>query len=113
MKPTTEDLQNAIYSSVSGVRHAQVKVLAEHIMSMFTPNNKVYIFFYCSDIMESTFYPISLHRTIKGAYYAMRKHKLDAYERWSYDRTTFGKSFHNEMFGKYEYWCVNSKEIIE
>jgi len=40
MKPTIEDLQEAIYSSVSCVRHAQVKGLAEHIMGMFTPKYK-------------------------------------------------------------------------
>jgi len=75
--------------------------------------NKVYIFFYCGDTMESSYYPISIHKTIKGAYKSMMKHKIEGYEAWFYDRTTFGKYSYNKMFGKFEDWRVSEREILE
>lgn len=74
--------------------------------------DKVYIFYYNSCIHESSAEAVSLHKTLKGAYDAMRKDKMEAYNIWFEDRLIFGKTPY-EKHARHEYWFVGSKAILE
>ena len=73
--------------------------------------NKVYLFLYNPCIWESALSTISIHYTLKSAYDAMRKHKLESYNEWYDNRIRWGKGF-RDKFGEDEYWTIKSQEIL-
>jgi hypothetical protein len=66
----------------------------------------VWAFQYTYCIYESSFETISLHKTAKGAYKAMKKHILKEYEEWRERKQMFK---HGEM----EDWRVIKIKILE
>ena len=72
--------------------------------------DKVYQFLYCDCIYESSHLTMSLHKTKKGAYQAMRKYIIKNYTDWYDERILWGKDRKSSIkFGTHENWCV--KEI--
>ena len=72
----------------------------------------VYAFEFCSCIYESGYSTMSLHRTKKGAYNAMRKYLLYEYNQWHDDRTFFGKNKRfGEKFGVHQSWGVSKIDL--
>ena len=77
--------------------------------------NQIYSFIYCPCIFESGFVTISLHRTKEGAYKAMRKHLVEAYNNWFNERLLFGvpKGSIDGKFGENERWGIKTERINE
>lgn len=73
--------------------------------------DKVWAFEYCDCVYESTFSTMSLHRTAKGAYRAMRDFILKEYESWRDSGLKYGKQRFKHGFA--EDWRVVSVEINE
>ena len=76
---------------------------------------KIYEFLYCECVWESSSASMSLHRTKKGAYMAMRKHLMQEYERWQNMRTKYGKDKISgiDKFGQHQMWHVGEQELME
>lgn len=74
----------------------------------------VYLFLYNPCIWESSFATISIHRTKKGAYQAMRKHKLKCYEEYRKREIYFKRDrFFTDKFGADESWIIEKQKIEE
>ena len=73
--------------------------------------DKVWSFQYTYCVYESDFATISLHKTAKGAYNAMKKHILNEYEEWRESGLRHGK----QMFkhGENEDWRIVAIPILE
>ncbi|MCF0059951.1 hypothetical protein MUK70_11930 [Dyadobacter chenwenxiniae] len=72
-------------------------------------SGKIYIFYYNDCIFESAPFAVSLHYTKKGAYQAMRKHRIKCYNEYM---EIFDKEFRRDWrddFGKA--WFIGEKEI--
>lgn len=69
----------------------------------------VYAFKYNSCTHESSWATISLHTTLKGAYDAMRKHKMEAYEehRMLYRR----REYRGEKMPRYQDWYIDRVQV--
>lgn len=77
---------------------------------------KVYEFRYTSCIYESDMRTISIHKTLLGAYKAMRKFLTDEYNLWYNERIMYGKyeKLSNvDKFGYAEHWDIKSTELKE
>jgi hypothetical protein len=73
--------------------------------------NKVYAFEYTSCIYESSFKTMSIHRTKKGAYKAMRNFLETEYAKWRNYNLIFGvDSF---KFGYLESWRIVEVDVLE
>jgi len=70
---------------------------------------EVFEFVYTSCIYESAFETLSLHRTKKGAYKAMREFLETEYEQWREDGIRYGKQ--HFKFGTYCAWAVRLREL--
>jgi len=77
--------------------------------------NKIYVFFYNSCIHESAPYPVSLHKSLKGAYDAMRKDKVNNYLLWYEERMVYGKRRYRyaDKHALHEDWYVGQREILD
>jgi len=53
----------------------------------------LYVFLYNDFIHESAYSTISIHTTKKGAYKALKEHKLQEYQDWYEDRMVNGKKW--------------------
>lgn len=74
--------------------------------------NHVWVFYYNSCIHESAPSAVSLHRTARGAYQAMRGALQKEYDEWQRLRTEFGKSRdYVDKFGLHQEWFVGKLEI--
>ncbi len=73
--------------------------------------DKVYSFQYTYCIYESAFATISLHKTAKGAYSAMKKHILKEYEQWREEGLRYGKQTFKH--GQYEDWRIVAIPVLE
>ena len=73
--------------------------------------DKVYSFQYTYCIYESAFATISLHKTAKGAYNAMKKHILKEYKDWREEGIRYGKQTFKH--GQYEDWRIVAIPILE
>ncbi len=73
--------------------------------------DKIWAFQYTHCIYESAFETISLHKTPKGAYNAMKKHILKEYEEWRESGLRYGKQ--NFKHGEYEDWRIIKILILE
>jgi hypothetical protein len=72
----------------------------------------VYLLLYNPCTFESAFATISIHRTKKGAYQAMRKHKLKCYEEYlKIKKATKGNRFYEHKFGEDEQWMIQKQKI--
>jgi len=69
---------------------------------------KVYGFYYCDCIYESAFALHSLHYSLKGAYRAMKEHRIKTFNDWRALPNQFRKPF-LDTFPKS--WRVRSIEI--
>lgn len=92
----------------------------EHIMFNLIKNNenekikKLWAFYYCSCIYESSYATMSLHKTKEGAKKAMKKHKKQ-------EKKKFYKMFINKeealkrglKFGQHEDWNIGEIEILD
>lgn len=73
--------------------------------------NKVYAFEYTPCIYESYFKTMSIHRTKKGAYKAMRDFLETEYTKWRNYNLIFGvNSF---KFGYLESWRIIEVDVLE
>ena len=72
----------------------------------------VYEFIYNDCIHESSYATISTHKTLKGAYNAMRKFIYGSYLEWNDERIRFGKSKGEKPFYA-ERWRINKKELLD
>jgi len=68
----------------------------------------VYCFEYCPCIYESASATMSIHMTIKGAYDAMKKHRLDTFQEWRELPNEYRKDF-KDTFAKD--WYITKKPI--
>lgn len=73
--------------------------------------DKVYSFEYTYCIYESAFATISLHKTAKGAYNAMKKYILEEYEDWRENGIRCGKQTFKH--GQYRDWRIVTMPILD
>ena len=88
--------------------------VSDLILNLFTNNNMVYEFLYCSCIHESSHATMSLHYSKEGAEKAMEDHKqkkLDEFNKLYIEISSEIYDFHLE-FGEHEDWCINAIEIL-
>jgi hypothetical protein len=73
----------------------------------------IYAFFYNSDTYDSAAFLISVHKSLRGAYNAMRKHIVADYMEWFNDGLLDGKSQwrFKPDFGKA--WFVQKIKLCE
>ena len=64
----------------------------------------IYEFLYNSCTCESAAATMSLHRTLKGAYDAMRKHRWDVCVEDRNEQIRYGKDWIMSRFHKYDDW---------
>lgn len=77
---------------------------------------KVYEFRYTSCIYESAMHTMSIHKTLQGAYKAMRQFLIEEYYRWYNERIIYGKYERLssvDKFGYAERWDINITELKE
>jgi hypothetical protein len=74
---------------------------------------KIYEFLYCSCIYESSYAPISLHRTKAGAYKAMKKHKVDTFMERYDKRYLYGKEYTKFPYDFAQGWTIGVQELCE
>lgn len=72
--------------------------------------NKVYGFYFNFDTWESAASLISLHRSLRGAYDAMRKYIVDDYNKWYNSRSITGKQEFKHEFDVG--WFIKKHEIL-
>ena len=70
---------------------------------------EVYLFMFNPCIHESASFPISIHKTKKGAYKAMNKWINDLFMDWWNDWQLYGKDY--QKFGIHEAWFIMSEEL--
>ena len=70
---------------------------------------KVYEFIYTNCIHESAMETMSVHRTKKGAYKAMRDFLETEYNGWREEGIMYGKQ--HFKFGCHEYWAIRETEL--
>lgn len=74
---------------------------------------KVYQFLHNDFVWESAAHTVSIHRTIAGAYKAMRTHRLAEYEKWRGQQTPRRYRSIGEKEGWAKWWGIVPIEIIE
>lgn len=75
---------------------------------------EVYEFLYTDNIHESAMATMSLHRTKKGAYKAMRQFLETEYVKWYDERILYGKDKNwIDKFGLHCAWAVRPIELRE
>lgn len=77
--------------------------------------NSVYEFLYNSCTCESAAETVSIHRTLKGAYKAMRKHKWDACVEHREEYLFWGSSYFpfKLNFDAWKWWGIRKVEVLE
>jgi len=68
----------------------------------------IYQVLYCYDTFESTHETLSVHRTAKGAYLAMKQHRLNIFYEWLRYSNQFRKSF-KDTYG--QSWKIRKIEL--
>lgn len=68
---------------------------------------KIYEALYCSCTHESSYATISIHKTKKGAYLAMKAHKENDY----WENFNFGRKMRKYKDSKS--WAVREKELLD
>lgn len=71
----------------------------------------VYAFEYCPDVCDSVYGIISLHKTAKGAYNAMRAHRLNVYNQWR--NSMFRKKLEGDKDTDYQLWRIRKLKLEE
>lgn len=74
---------------------------------------KVYAFLHNCCTCESAAETISLHKTLKGAYQAMRKHRLKLCVEHRETRLKFGKKYYNWKYDNFRWWGIEKVDVIE
>lgn len=78
---------------------------------------EIYEFLFTDCIYESAYATMSMHRTKKGAYQAMRKFILDGYYSWYNERIIYGKfkseRITQDKFGTHQRWTIRSTQLLE
>lgn len=69
----------------------------------------VYVFYYCPCIYESGYMAVSLHRTMKGAYLAMKEHRLNVFNEWRSKENQYRKSHLDTV---HQDWSIGKKDIL-
>lgn len=74
----------------------------------------VYEFLYNSCTCESAAATVSIHKTLKGAYNAMRKHKWDACVEHREEYLTWGKGYFTFKlnFDAWKWWGIRKVEVL-
>ena len=72
----------------------------------------IYEFRYTDCIYESGYYTISVHKTLKGAYKAMRKFLTNSYMEWYNERITYGK-YNFDSFVGTQSWKISKTKLEE
>lgn len=70
---------------------------------------EIYSFEFTSSIFESSFEVISLHKTKRGAYTAMKEFLNERYTEWRDDGILYGKQ--RFKFGTYQNWRINTIKV--
>lgn len=76
----------------------------------------VYIAYWNDCIYESVPAPISIHRTMKGAYDAMKRTILEDYEEWLERRRWCDRATRKYTYDKHggdKHWFIRKEEILE
>lgn len=79
-------------------------------------DDNVYAFMFNDDIHEGSMSIISLHRTKKGAYVAMRNFLLTSYMEWYNERIMYGKNDgidYIDKFGRYSVWNIRTIPLTD
>lgn len=71
---------------------------------------EVYKAMYCPCIHESGYVTISIHRTLKGAYKAIKAHKIEVFEEWL-TGSKFGKKYWRSDHG--QAWHITKVELVD
>jgi len=94
---------------------AEAKEYCDFKNGLLSHQTKFFTFVYNPFIWESAASTVSVHKTKKGAYEAMRKHKLELYEEWILFRSQIAKSQRFSTYGKFgemEYWGIREITIV-
>lgn len=70
----------------------------------------VYEFKYCFNTHESSSFTVSIHKTYKGAYKAMKKHMFEEYEEWLNYSSYFRKRF---KFNSHKEWFIVKTKLLD
>lgn len=68
---------------------------------------------YCDCVYESAHATLSLHKTKVGAYKAMRKHKLQAFEQWDKERREWGRLSSRFNWNFAQDWRIGQQELLD
>lgn len=71
---------------------------------------KLYQFLYCPCIHESAYGTMSIHATAKGAYGAMKQHRLQVFEEWRKSPNWTRRNFLDTAF---QDWVIAKIEVLE
>lgn len=74
---------------------------------------KIFRFHFNSCTFESSYETISIHKTKKGAYKAMKTHKVDEYTSWYNDRLIFGKGGREFPYNFGKGWFIDESVLLE
>ncbi len=72
----------------------------------------IYEALYCDCVHESSYATLSVHKTKKGAYTAMKQHKVNTYLRWYNDRILYGKDkIYGFPYNFAQNWSIRKVEL--
>lgn len=69
----------------------------------------IYQFLYCS-CSESAYGTMSIHASLKGAYKAMKEHRMKTFEEWRKLPNEYRKPFKDTV---HQDWCIQKIDIQE
>lgn len=70
----------------------------------------IYQFLYCYCIYESAYGTMSVHATAKGAYKAMKEHRLKVFNEWRNSPNQYRKSFIDTV---HQDWTIQKIDVHE
>lgn len=70
----------------------------------------VYEFLYCGCIYESSYATMSVHKTIRGAYNAMKAHRLKTFNEWRKEPNEFRR---DNLDTVHQDWFIKKTKIEE
>lgn len=75
----------------------------------------IYEFLYNSCTCESSAETMSLHKTLKGAYKAMRKHRWDACVEHREEQLTWGEGLIGRFwfYDSFKWWGIRKADLVE
>lgn len=79
-------------------------------MNLKKLRTNVYKFDYCSDVFESSFKTVSVHKSIRGAYKAMKQHRLMKFNEWMKYSNCLRKAYKDTHDRA---WRISKTELLE